>query len=68
MTNVPWYEQKSNTPARARDIQHRFIVPVSELDRATLQSLAYARSISPHVIAVHVAVDPHDIDVLHEKW
>lgn len=68
VTNVPWYEQKSNTPARPRDIQHRFIVPVSELDRATLQSLAYARSISPHVIAVHVAIDPHDIEALHEKW
>jgi amino acid transporter len=68
VTNVPWYEQKSNMPARARDIHHRFIVPISELDRATLQSLAYARSISPHVIAVHVAIDPHDIDALHEKW
>ncbi len=68
VTNVPWYEQKSNMPARARDIHHRFIVPVSELDRATLQSLAYARSISPHVIAVHVAIDPHDIETLHEKW
>ncbi len=68
VTSVPWYEQKSNTPARSRYIQHRFIVPVSELDRATLQSLAYARSISPHVIAVHVAIDPHDIEALHEKW
>ncbi len=68
VTSVPWYEQKSNTPARPRDIQHRFIVPISELDRATLQSLAYARSISPHVIAVHVAIDPHDIEALHEKW
>jgi amino acid transporter len=68
VTNVPWYEQKTNTPARARDIRHRFIVPVSELDRATLQSLAYARSISSHVIAVHVAIDPHDIEALHEKW
>ena len=68
VTSVPWYEKKSNTPARARDIHHRFIVPISELDRATLQSLAYARSISSHVIAVHVAIDPHDIDVLHEKW
>ncbi|MBV9259633.1 MAG: APC family permease, partial [Ktedonobacteraceae bacterium] len=68
VTSVPWYEYKSNTPARSRDIQHRFIVPVSELDRATLQSLAYARSISPHVIAVHVAIDPHDIEALHEKW
>ncbi|MBV9710614.1 MAG: APC family permease [Ktedonobacteraceae bacterium] len=68
VTSVPWYEYKSNTPARSRDIQHRFIVPVSELDRATLQSLAYARSISPYVIAVHVAIDPHDIEALHEKW
>jgi hypothetical protein len=68
VTNVPWYEHGSTTPFRPRDIQHRFIVPIAELDRPSIQSLAYARSISPHVAAVHVAIDPHDVKVIREKW
>src|SRR5262249_50761858 len=46
VTNVSWYEQASATPTRSRDIRHRFIVPIAELDRPSVQSLAYARSIS----------------------
>jgi positive regulator of sigma E activity len=68
VTNVPWYEQKSSTPVRPREIHHRFIVPIAELDRASVQSLAYARSISPHVIAVHVAIDPQDVEGVRDKW
>ncbi len=68
VTNVSWYEHDSATPVRSRDIQHRFIVPIAELDRPSIQSLAYARSISSHVAAVHVAIDPHDVEVIREKW
>jgi amino acid transporter len=68
VTNVPWYEQDSTTSLRPREIRHRFIVPIAELDRPSIQSLAYARSISPHVAAVHVAIDPHDVEVIREKW
>jgi amino acid transporter len=68
VTNVPWYEQDSTTSLRPRNIQHRFIVPIAELDRPSIQSLAYARSISSHVAAVHVAIDPHDVEVIREKW
>lgn len=68
VTNVPWYEQTSSTPLRPREIHHRFIVPIAELDRASVQSLAYARSISPHVTAVHVAIDPQDVEKVREKW
>ena len=68
VTYVPWYGQKSPMPVRPREIHHRFIVPIAELDRASLQSLAYARSISPHVTAVHVAIDPQDVERVQEKW
>jgi amino acid transporter len=68
VTNVPWYEQKSSTSIRSREIHHRFIVPIAELDRASVQSLAYARSISPYVTAVHVAIDPQDVEKVREKW
>jgi len=68
VTNVSWYQQASNTPVRPKDIRHRFIVPIAELDRASLQSLAYARSISSHVTAAHVAIDPHDVERVHSKW
>ena len=68
VTNVSWYAQTSPTPARSRSLRHRFIVPIAELDRASVQSLAYARSISPHVVAAHVAIDPHDVEAVRAKW
>jgi amino acid transporter len=68
VTNVPWYKQESPVSVRPHEIHHRFIVPIAELDRATLQSLAYARSVSPHVTAVHVAIDPQDVERVREKW
>ena len=45
-----------------------FIVPIAGLDGASVQSLAYARSISARVVAVHVAINPHDVDEVHEAW
>jgi len=68
VTNVSWYQRTSNVPVRSKDIRHRFIVPVAELDRAAVQSLAYARSISPRVTAAHVAIDPHDVEAVRSKW
>ncbi len=68
VTNVSWYQRASNAPVRPKDIHHRFIVPIAELDRASLQSLAYARSISSHVTAAHVAIDPQDVERVRSKW
>jgi len=36
--------------------------------RASLQSLAYARSISPHITAVHVAIDAEDAHTVRAAW
>jgi amino acid transporter len=58
----------SDIPIHPQDIRHRVIVPIAGLDRAAIQSLAYARSITKHVIAVHVAVDEDDANEVREKW
>jgi amino acid transporter len=58
----------SDIPIHPQDIRHRVIVPIAGLDRAAIQSLAYARSISKHVIAVHVAVDVDDANKVREAW
>jgi amino acid transporter len=68
VTNVSLHQQIATIPERPKDIHHRFIVPIAELDRASVQSLAYARSISSHVAATHVAVDMHDAETVRSKW
>lgn len=55
-------------PVHPTEIHHRLIVPIDKLNRAAVQSLAYARSISPHVTAVHVVLDTDKADTLREDW
>ena len=61
-------ERVVNIPVHPKDIHHRLIVPIAGLDRAAIQSLAYARSISPHVTAVHVAIDMVEAEDLRQAW
>src|SRR3989440_8632003 len=61
-------EKVSDIPIHPQDIHHRVIVPIAGLDRAAIQSLAYARSITKHVIAVHVAIDEDDANKVRETW
>jgi amino acid transporter len=44
------------------------IVPVARLDRSALQAIAFARSISPHVRAVHVATTPQSAEEFKKRW
>ncbi len=62
------HERISDIPIHPQDIRHRVIVPIAGLDRAAIQSLAYARSITKHVIAVHVAIDVDDANKVREAW
>ncbi len=55
-------------PALPQKVRHRFIVPIAGLDRVSKQSLAYARSITAHVTASHIAIDMHDADTVQEMW
>jgi len=49
-------------------IRHLMVVPVASLNKLALRGLAYARSITPHVIAVHVALDPEDKAQIWRDW
>ena len=61
-------ERTTDIPLHPQDIRHRLIVPIDRLDRASLQSLAYARSISPHVTVVHVALDEEEAAKIQQDW
>ena len=55
-------------PLGPREMRHRCIVPIAELDRPSLQSLAYARSISPYVTAAHIAMNEQEVEAVQSKW
>lgn len=61
-------ERTSDIPIHPRDIHHRFVVPIEGLDRAAIQSLAYARSLSRQVTAVHVAIDEDEANRIRAAW
>ena len=44
------------------------LVPVARLDRATLQAVAFARSISPSVRAVHIASTAESAEAFRLRW
>jgi len=61
-------ERVSDIPINPSDIHHRIVVPLDRLDRVTKQSLAYARSISPHVTAVHVSTSEDEMIKIRDDW
>jgi amino acid transporter len=61
-------DRVADLPIHPSDIHHRFIVPIAKLDRASIQSLAYARSLSSHVTAVHIAVNEDEINQMQSAW
>jgi hypothetical protein len=70
VANVP-LQQRASTgtiPTRPKEVNHRFIVPLAGLDRAALASLAYARSISGHVIAMHVVAEEEQVEQVRASW
>jgi hypothetical protein len=56
------------TLPRQRPAPPRVIVPISRLDRASLSALAYARSISANVTALHVAESREEMDEMRQAW
>lgn len=44
------------------------VVPVARIDRASLQALAFARSISQHVKAVHISTSEASAKEFEERW
>ena len=66
-TSIP-RSAKTLIPAKPKQVKHLFIVPIAGLDKVSKQSLAYARSISNYVVAVHVAIENHDADKVRSDW
>ena len=44
------------------------IVPIARLDRAAMQALAFARSVSPSVKAVHISTSRASADEFRRRW
>jgi amino acid transporter len=61
-------EMAPETPLDPDEIRHLLIVPFAALNRVGLQTLAYARSLSPNVTAVHVVEDAEEIATLRDEW
>jgi amino acid transporter len=59
---APW------TPGVLPRRQPRVVVPVSRMDRPTLEALAYARSLSDDVTAVHVTDDRDELARMQAQW
>ncbi|MDQ6695025.1 MAG: APC family permease, partial [Chloroflexota bacterium] len=55
---------------KPQDFKHTFIVPVSGLNAVTMQALAYARSLSKNVTAVHISEgeDPEEARRFSQQW
>lgn len=61
-------ELAAQTPLNPKDIEHTVIVPIAALNRVAKQTLAYARSISANVIAVHITDDEAEIEQMRQAW
>jgi amino acid transporter len=56
------------SPKLPRRVAPRVVVPVSRIDRATLNALAFAASIATDVTAIHVAADADDVASMKADW
>ncbi len=61
-------ELETTTPFRAEPVQVIAVLPISSLNRVTLQTLAYARSITDEVVAVHITDDEVAMAQMHDGW
>ncbi|HEX3604836.1 MAG TPA: APC family permease [Candidatus Dormibacteraeota bacterium] len=50
------------------EITHLIVVPVARLDLPALRALAYAASLTPPVLALHVATDDEDAQRIRSSW
>ncbi|HXX67378.1 MAG TPA: APC family permease [Polyangiaceae bacterium] len=62
------FELANETPLDPEGLRHKVVVPVSAMSRVALQTLAYARSLTDDVSAVHVADDRAALEQLRTAW
>jgi amino acid transporter len=56
------------TPLRSDELHNIALVPLDRVTNVALQSLAYARSLTPNVLAVHVVIDPVEESSIRADW
>ncbi len=61
-------ELAAQTPLNSSEIEHTVIVPIAAINRVARQTLAYARSISDNVTAVHITDDEAEIEQMRQAW
>ncbi|MGI8475622.1 MAG: amino acid permease, partial [Thermomicrobiales bacterium] len=61
-------ELEAQTPLESDAIVHAILVPIAAVNRVARQTLAYARSISDDVIAVHVADEEAAVAAMRTAW
>jgi hypothetical protein len=58
-----------SVPAELPAVSHSIIVPINDLNQASLRALAYARSVTSNVRAVHVVLEGTDeAERLRRRW
>jgi hypothetical protein len=61
-------ELAAQTPLNPDEIEHTVLVPIADVNRVARQTLAYARSISPNVTAIHINDDEEAIARMRAEW
>lgn len=51
-----------------KHFDHIVVVPIQSLNKATLNALQYARSLTPHVIALSIYTNERELEALQNKW
>lgn len=51
-----------------KEFIHTMIVPIASLNKAALNALQYARSITPSVIALNISTDKGQLEKLQARW
>src|SRR5258708_38116132 len=59
---------KTETPITPGDVHPVAIVPIGDLNDVQLQTLALARRLADHVVAVFISDDPDKIPDIKRKW
>ncbi|HUP28096.1 MAG TPA: APC family permease [Chloroflexia bacterium] len=69
-TRVEKEVEAAPRPLEPREYKHTFIVPVASLNSVSRSALAYARSLSQNVTAVHISEgeDPEEAQRFNEEW
>lgn len=67
-TSLRVTDEEMHTVDIGKQFTHIMIVPITSLNRASLNALQYARSISEHVIAINISTDKEYMDKLKKRW